>query len=161
MIWKIIGAAGSLASILAVCLTLFRLRRRLKITAKREVLESCPYVIRIHNTTNVDSGIESIAFYKGNPGNTSSVILYARQMIEDNNFMRIQKGKSYEVSFLPREIVDGFWIDQDKAFGRPTDKIFIYVTDIFNKHYVIKTGDTCGFIEVIAKHTRSQNENQA
>ena len=134
---SIVDALGSVATAIGLFITLFKFKKKLKISHEFPVKKSDILLISINNNTIYDSEIKSISFSKGNPKHIlkESNIFYTVSFNEfdltlnpNTNNIVVPKGTIVEVP-IPCKCIACNYESIGEAFGKPYDNIFVFVRD--------------------------------
>ena len=134
---SIVDAFGSVATAIGLFITLFKFKKKLKISHEFPVKNSDILLISINNNTIYDSEIKSISFSKGNPKHIlkESNIFYTVSFNEfdltlnpNTNNIVVPKGTIVEVP-IPCKCIACNYESIGEAFGKPYDSIFVVVRD--------------------------------
>ncbi len=145
IVFQLIDAIGSIATAIAVIITLAPYRTRLKISGEIPIRKSKNYVLNIVNPRNRDNEIKAIMFCKGNPRSSQCHIFYCVEFshFQDNlnphtNNVMIPSMKNIELSIPCGCIVCNYDI-VGEPFGKPFDTIYIRIKDIRGNIYTVNT----------------------
>lgn len=146
-ILSIIEAIGSIATAISLIILLTKYRKRLKVSGELPIKNSRHYLLKIYNSTMYDSEICSISLFKGNPKSTirdsvfiSSIPFENEDLIYNPNTKNLLIPKDSCVEYpIPHETIVDAYQTIGESFGKPFDKIYIFLHDNKGFAYSVNT----------------------
>ena len=137
LFFEIIGALGSIGTMISAFFLLKKLSSKLKISVEFPIKTPGEILITINNNTSFDNEIKYISFHKGNPNNCwkESSLAYFVDLSEtgfstnpNTGNIIIEKNSSLEIP-IPCKCVACNYDTLGEMFGKPFDTIFVLVKD--------------------------------
>lgn len=145
LLLRIIDAVGSVATAIALIITLQQFRTKLKIRGEFSLNKTNTYVLSIKNGTRFDCEIDSICFYQGNPSKEKSTCFYHldfKEYIEfinpNTNNIRVFSNKSIALP-IDCKCVGCNYAKHSSVFKNPYSPVYIRITDTKGHSYKVYT----------------------